>query len=262
MDYYIVDAFTSEIFRGNPAGVCVLENEIPAELMQKIAFENNLSETAFVCKKGERYKLRWFTPGFEIDLCGHATLATAYVITAFVEPEIKQIEFETMSGVLKVEKKGKVYEMTFPNRQPQKIDITEKIVDALGFVPLELYSERDLYVVMRTEQEVKAFTPDYDKLQNLHNWLGIVITAPGTDSDFVSRYFCPELKLEDPVTGSSHSCLIPMWQEKTGKSKFQAKQLSQRGGILYCEAGINEVKIAGEAALYLKGSIVIPEVDK
>ncbi len=259
MDYYVVDAFTSEIFCGNPAGVCVLENEIPAELMQKIAFENNLSETAFVCKKGERYKLRWFTPGFEIDLCGHATLATAYVITTFVEPEITQIEFETMSGVLKVEKKEKVYEMTFPNRPPKRIETTEKIVDALGLEPLELHSERDLYVIMKTEQEVKAFTPDYDKLKNLHNWLGIVITAPGTDADFVSRYFCPELRLEDPVTGSSHSSLIPMWQEKTGKSKFQAKQLSQRGGVLYCEAGKNEVKISGEAALYLKGSIAISE---
>lgn len=262
MDYYMVDAFTSEIFRGNPAGVCVLENEIPAELMQKIAFENNLSETAFVYKKGERYKLRWFTPGFEIDLCGHATLATAYVITTFVEPEITQIEFETMSGVLKVEKKEKVYEMTFPKRSPKRIEITEEIVEALGIEPLELYSERDLYVVMKTEQEVKAYTPDYDKLQSLHNWLGIVITAPGTDSDFVSRYLCPELKLEDPVTGSSHSSLVPMWQEKTGKSKFQAKQLSQRGGILYCEAGTNEVKISGEAALYLKGSIAISENGK
>jgi len=149
--------------------------------------------------------------------------------------------------------------MTFPNRPPKRIETTEKIVDALGLEPLELHSERDLYVIMKTEQEVKAFTPDYDKLKNLHNWLGIVITAPGTDADFVSRYFCPELRLEDPVTGSSHSSLIPMWQEKTGKSKFQAKQLSQRGGVLYCEAGKNEVKISGEAALYLKGSIAISE---
>lgn len=261
MDYYVVDAFTSEIFRGNPAGVCVLDKEISPELMQKIAFENNLSETAFVRKTEEKYKLRWFTPGFEIDLCGHATLAASYVIATFVEPEVKQIEFETMSGILKVEKREKTFEMTFPNRPPRRIGITQKITDALGTESLELYSERDLYVVMKTEQEVKEFTPDYDKLQNLSEWLGIVITAPGIDTDFVSRYFCPELKLEDPVTGSSHSSLVPLWQKKTGKSKFLAKQLSQRGGVLYCQAGTNEVKISGEAALYLKGSIVISASD-
>lgn len=261
MDYYVVDAFTSEIFRGNPAGVCVLDKEISPKLMQKIAFENNLSETAFVYKTEEKYKLRWFTPGFEIDLCGHATLAAAYVIATFVEPEVKQIEFETMSGILKVEKREKTFEMTFPNRPPRRIGITQKITDALGTEPLELYSERDLYVVMKMEQEVKEFLPDYDKLQNLPKWLGIVITAPGTDADFVSRYFCPELKSEDPVTGSSHSSLVLLWQEKTGKSKFLAKQLSQRGGVLYCQAGTNEVKISGEAALYLKGSIVISASD-
>lgn len=255
VEYYIVDAFTDEVFKGNPAGVCVLEHEIPKELMQSIATENNLPETAFVYKKEGCYRLRWFTPGFEIDLCGHATLAAAYVMTTFVEPERKEISFETMSGTLKVVKKEELYEMSFPKRIPEKIELTHEVAEALGFEPLEVYSERDLYVVVQNEQQVRNAVPDYEKLEKLKKWLGIAVTAPGTEIDFVSRYFCPELQAEDPVTGSSHSSLIPLWQEKTGKTKFTARQLSKRGGTLYCEAGTDEVKISGKAVLYLKGQL-------
>lgn len=259
MKYYIVDAFTNEQFKGNPAGVCILDHLISDAVMQKIATENNLSETAFVYKCGTTYKLKWFTPAFEIDLCGHATLATAFVIFHFVEPDLNEIEFETVSGILSV-KRGdnrNLYEMSFPQRPAKQIAPTEELIKKLGFEPLALYSERDLYVLMKNEQEVKAFIPDYDKLQQLDEWLGIVITAPGEDSDFVSRYFCPELKMEDPVTGSSHCSLIPFWSKKCNKTKLLAKQLSPRGGMLFCELGKQDVKIAGGAVLYLAGEIAL-----
>lgn len=255
MKYYVVDSFADEVFKGNPAGVCVLDGEIASELMQNIAMENNLSETAFTYKVGERYKLRWFTPGFEINLCGHATLATAYVIFEFVEPKRKIVEFETLSGVLTVERKGELYEMSFPKLMPEKITVTDDMIAALGVAPVEAYSERDLYVVLENEEAVKAFVPDYAKLCTLEKWLGIVVTAKGGDSDFVSRYFCPELDLEDPVTGSSHSSLIPLWSEKLGKDVMVAKQLSKRGGVLYCENSADRVKISGRAVLYMRGEI-------
>lgn len=257
MEYYVVDTFTREKFKGNPAGVCIVNEAISDRLMQKIAAENNLPETAFVHKSGEIYQLRWFTPTFEIDLCGHATLAAAYVIFNHVESGLKQIQFETESGVLTVLKKKNLYEMVFPKRTPKKIEpeLKPEIERILGVEGVELYADRDLYVVMKDEREIRDYEPDYDGMQKLDQWLGVVITAKGTDSHFVSRYFCPELKAEDPVTGSSHSSLIPLWGERLSKKKMIAKQLSSRGGILYCELKDNVVKISGEAALYMKGSI-------
>lgn len=255
MKYFVVDSFADEVFKGNPAGVCILDSEISPELMQNIAMENNLSETAFAYKVGERYKLRWFTPGFEINLCGHATLATAYVIFEFVESDRNIVEFDTLSGILTVEKKGELYEMSFPRLMPEKISVTEEMITALGIEPIEVYSERDLYVVLENEEAVKAFVPNYARLRDLKNWLGVVVTAKGTDSDFVSRYFCPELDLEDPVTGSSHSSLVPFWSAKLGKDIMVAKQLSKRGGVLYCENSADRVKISGRAVLYMRGEI-------
>ena len=255
MEYYVVDAFTDEVFGGNPAGVCVLDKQLTDEIMQKIAAENNLSETAFVLKGENRYKLRWFTPKFEIDLCGHATLATAFVIFNFVSPDADIIKFDTMSGVLTVCKKGDKLEMVFPNRKPKEIEVTEKMKELLKITPKQAFSDRDLYLVLDNEQQVLDFVPDYDALSKLDDWLGIVLTAKGENCDFVSRYFCPELKLEDPVTGSSHSSLIPLWAEKLGKETMKAMQLSQRRGTLYCENGEQQVKISGKAALYLKGNI-------
>lgn len=256
INYYVVDAFTSEVFKGNPAGVCVLDENISDKQMQSIASENNLSETAFVCKiDNGLYNLRWFTPGFEIDLCGHATLATAYVVCNFVEPGCERVDFKTVSGMLTVIKKNDLYEMRFPKREPIRIECTREITDVMGIKPLEVYSERDLYLVLSSEQEVREYVPDYARMQTLDDWLGIVITAKSESVDFVSRYFCPELMLEDPVTGSTHSSLIPLWSEKSGNQQMIAKQLSKRGGMLYCENGEDSVRISGKAVLYMKGEV-------
>ncbi|MGN1416274.1 MAG: PhzF family phenazine biosynthesis protein [Oscillospiraceae bacterium] len=257
MKYYIADAFTDKLFKGNPAGVCIVEETLSSEIMQKIAFENNLSETAFVQKKGADYSLRWFTPTFEIDLCGHATLASAFIVMNYIEPDAKTVHFDTMSGVLTVERKNDTYEMSLPIRKPESIGITDEITEALGCVPAELFSQRDLYAVLDSEEAVRNYAPDYDKLKKLDKWMGIAITAKGGSCDFVSRFFCPELKLEDPVTGSSHSSLVPLWSEKLGKAVLTAKQLSPRGGTLYCRLCENEIKISGSAALYLQGEILV-----
>lgn len=255
--YYIADAFAEEIFKGNPAGVCVSDEELPAEIMQKIAFENNFSETAFLVKFGEIYKLRWFTPLFEVDLCGHATLASSFIVMNYVEPSLNEVLFSTVSGEILVKKNGELYEMQFPERVSEKIEVTSEISEALGLVPEEVYTGRDLIAVLKSEEEVRNFSPDYEMLGKLDNWLGIVVTAKGEIADFVSRFFMPELKLEDPVTGSAHSSLVPLWRKKLGKTVFEAEQLSQRGGKLYCQQGDGFVKISGKAALYLKGEIFV-----
>lgn len=255
--YYIADAFAEEIFKGNPAGVCFSDGELSAETMQKIAFENKLSETAFLVKRGEKYGLRWFTPLFEIDLCGHATLAAAFIVMNFIEPSADEARFDTVSGELSVRRDGELYEMVFPERVPEKIDVTAEMTDALGTVPKEVYSGRDLFAVLENEEAVREFAPNYEKLEMLDKWLGICITARGESADFVSRFFCPELKIEDPVTGSAHCGLVPVWSEKLGKTVLEAEQLSQRGGKLYCRRGNGSVMISGKAVLYLKGELFI-----
>lgn len=257
MKYYMIDGFTNENFKGNPAGVCVLETALSVERMQQIAAEHNLTETAFLLKADRGYQLRWFTPAFEIDLCGHATLASAFVVFQYLEPELIEVEFHTMSGTLTVVRKWNLYEMSFPQRLPKKINITLEAIAIFGSNSLELYSDRDLYVVMETERQVRGYVPDYNDLKCFKNWLGVVITAKGEDADFVSRYFCPELTLEDPVTGSTHSTLIPMWSKRLKKKTLVAKQLSARGGTLYCEMGETDVKISGEAVLYMTGEICL-----
>lgn len=257
MKYYIADAFAERLFKGNPAGVCILDAPVPDDTMQKIAAENNFSETAFVLKNREKYNLRWFTPTFEIDLCGHATLASAFIVMNFVEPNLSEVRFDTQSGELVVRRRNDMYEMLFPERVPKKIGVTSEMTEALGFVPDELYSERDLYAVVKDEAAVRNYSPDFVKLQILDKWLGIAVTAKGKKVDFVSRFFCPELKTEDSVTGSAHSSLVPLWSEKLGKNVFVAEQLSQRGGRLYCERAEGVVKISGKAVLYLKGDINI-----
>ncbi len=259
MEYYVIDAFAEGIFRGNPAGVCVSEKELPTELMQKIAFENNLSETAFLVKCGEKYCLRWFTPLFEIDLCGHATLAAAFAVMNFTEPSANKVCFRTAGGELSVRRDGNMYEMRFPERVPEKIEVTAEITEALGIIPGEIYSGRDLVAVLESEEAVRGFAPNYEKLGKLDKWLGICVTAMGKNADFVSRFFCPELKAEDPVTGSAHCSLVPVWKEKLGKTVFEAEQLSERGGRLYCRHEDNFVIIGGKAILYLKGEIFLQE---
>ena len=255
--YYVVDAFADQLFGGNPAGVCVLDRELPDEVMQRIAAENNLSETAFLQKKGGGYALRWFTPAFEIDLCGHATLASAHVVCTEVEPGRERVEFATVSGVLPVVRRGALYEMALPNRRPAPVELTPAQVSALGVRPLEAYAARDLCVLLEDQRAVEAYVPDYDRLASLDAWLGVAVTARGEETDFVSRYFCPELRLEDPVTGSSHSSLAPLWSEKLGKTELTARQLSRRGGTLLCAVSSKTVRISGRAVLYLRGQLCV-----
>ena len=258
MKYFVVDAFAEKVFGGNPAGVCVLDGALEENMMQNIAKENNLSETAFVYREGEHYCLRWFTPGGEIDLCGHATMGTAYVIANFVDKNVNVMEFHTKSGILTVEKKGDRFEMDFPSRMPKKIDAVEKVADVIGVKPVETYLSRDLVVLLENEKQVKELKPDFVKMKALKIGLGVIVTAKGEKQDFVSRYFAPELNVnEDPVTGSSHSSLIPFWAERLGKQNMIAAQLSERGGILYCENAGERVKISGSAVLYMVGELKV-----
>ena len=254
---YQIDAFTKEQFKGNPAAVCKLDDWIADELMQKIAKENNLSETAFFTKKRDKYELRWFTPEYEIDLCGHATLATAYVIFNYVEENIEEINFSTKSGNLKVTKKDNLISMIFPKREGVECEISEEIVMGLGRKPIELYKSRDYLAVFEKEEDIKNMNPDMDTLRKL-NALGIIVTAKGNDVDFVSRFFVPDsVIIEDPVTGSAHSTLVPYWKRILKKDEFVADQISARGGRLYCRDLGDMIEISGSAVSYLEGYINI-----
>lgn len=257
IEYYIVDAFADRVFQGNPAGVCLLEQALPPETMQSIAGENNLSETAFLLREGEGYRLRWFTPTFEIDLCGHATLAAAHVVCTLAEPGREQVDFATASGTLQVRRRGEQYEMDLPNWSLRPRQASPALLSALGTEPLELYAGRDLFAVLPDEQAVRDYVPDYRRLAALTDFLGICITAPGRDADFVSRFFCPELSLEDPVTGSAHSALAPLWAEKLGRTSLTARQLSRRGGSLLCQVSEKTVTVCGGTALYLRGRLCL-----
>lgn len=251
MKYYVVDAFAEQLFEGNPAGVCIMKEWITDELMQKIAAENNLSETAFAVKEEDSYRLRWFTPADEIELCGHATLATAYVIANFYESNVQEIKFETISGELVVVKKGERYEMDFPSRMPKEISLTEEMVEALGVKPVEAHLGRDLMFVLEKEEDVLQASPDFSKLKELPEGLGVLITARSEKYDFVSRAFFPKLNVnEDPVCGSAHCNFIPYWAKKQSKNELVARQLSERGGKLYCKFEGDRVKISGSAVLY------------
>lgn len=258
MKYYVADAFAEKVFEGNPAGVCVMEEWLDAELMQKIAMENNLSETAFTVKEGDAYKLRWFTPGGEIDLCGHATLATAFILAKFYEPDAKAFRFTTMTaGDLVVTKKGELFELDFPSRMPDPITLTAEMLEALGKEPLEAHISRDLMFVYDNEDDVINTKIDVSKAKELPDGLGVIITAPSAaDRDFVCRCFFPKLNVsEDPVTGSAHSTLIPYWAKRLGKSEVVSNQISPRGGMLYCRDAGDRVFMAGKGVLYLEGEI-------
>ncbi|MFP5109523.1 PhzF family phenazine biosynthesis protein [Neobacillus sp. C211] len=251
MRYYVVDAFADKVFEGNPAGVCIMEEWLPEDTMQKIAIENNLSETAFAVKEEDGYRLRWFTPGGEINLCGHATLATAYVIMNYVETQLETVRFDTMSGVLTVNKINELYEMDFPAVVSKEFPVTKQMVDALGTTPIEVYLNRDFLLVLESEETVNNLNPDFSKLEQLPEGLGVIVTAKGNKYDFVSRAFFPKLKVnEDPVCGSAHCGLVPFWAERLKKSEMVARQLSSRGGTLYCKHEDTRVRMAGKAALY------------
>ncbi|EON70693.1 PhzF family phenazine biosynthesis protein [Lysinibacillus sphaericus] len=253
MKYYVVDAFAEKLFEGNPAGVCIMEDWLPEDLMQKIASENNLSETAFAVKEGDKdnYHLRWFTPGGEIDLCGHATLATAYVITNYYEKQLEKIRFQTMSGELIVLKNNNLYELDFPSIKIEEYILTEQMVEALGITPIETYIGRDLVFVLEKEDDVLNLSPDFAKLAQFPEGLAVFVTAKGKAVDFVSRAFWPKLQVnEDPVCGSAHCSLIPFWAKRLEKNDMIARQLSKRGGTLYCKYKEDRVKISGSAVLY------------
>lgn len=257
--FYQVDAFSSRIFGGNPAAVCLLQSWLDDEILQAIAAENNLSETAFLVPKGKsRYALRWFTPSVEVDLCGHATLASAFVILSFLEPAWLSVDFETISGQLAVTRSGELLSMDFPSRKPEPAVAPPLLSQALGETPLEVLSSRDLMAVFKDEETIKEMKPDFEKLKQLKDIFGVIVTARGRKYDFVSRYFAPGIGVpEDPVTGSAHCTLIPYWAEKLGKEHLRAYQLSKRGGEIFCRYHGERVQISGQAALYAKGEICL-----
>ncbi len=257
MIQYVVDAFTDRVFQGNPAAVNILEQWPDEALMMQITRENNLSETAFAVKEGDCYRLRWFTPGGEIDLCGHATLAAAYVLLRFYRPEAATLSFLTRSGLLTVEKKGDLFEMRFPAYTLRPVAVTDAMEAALGVRPREAWLGRDLLCVFDSEAAVRALTPDMEKLKSLEGLL-VQVTAPGQDWDCVSRSFAPKLAVpEDPVCGSGHCHIIPYWAKALGKQQLRAFQASPRGGILYCRMEGDTVCLSGQAALYARSELFL-----
>jgi PhzF family phenazine biosynthesis protein len=256
MKYFIVDAFTDKVFKGNQAGVCLVDHPLNEATMQNIAAENNLAETAFVMPKGNEFDLRWFTPEVEIDLCGHATLASAYILSTIINPSLDVMRFHTLSGVLTVSKRDSLFEMDFPARKPTPKPVDALMAQALGIPVLEAHSSRDMLLIVENEAAVKMLKPNLLLLSQIPDCFAVIVTAPGNEVDFVSRFFAPNAGIpEDPVTGSSHSTLIPFWAERLKKEKMVARQLSKRGGTLYCENCGERVKISGQAALYLTGEI-------
>jgi PhzF family phenazine biosynthesis protein len=254
---YQIDAFTDQVFGGNPAAVCPLKEWIGEDLPQKIAAENNLSETAFFVKVGDEYELRWFTPTLEVDLCGHATLATAYVIFFYINEELKQVTFHSQSGILKVKKENELLVLDFPSRKPQPFGCPPDLERGIGVIPIEVLKDRDFYAVLKNQREVEAIIPDFQYLEKLDS-LGVCVTAEGESVDFVSRFFAPRAGVnEDPVTGSAHSSLIPYWADKLNKRKLNAIQLSKRKGHLFCENLEDRVLIGGKAVTYAIGAINI-----
>jgi len=254
---YQVDAFASHVFSGNPAAICPLEKWLPDEQMQAIAGENNLAETAFFVKNGHGYDLRWFTPKVEVDLCGHATLASAFVIFNKLAPSEKSVEFHTKSGTLVVTRDGDLLSLDFPSRPPSACDVYPALAEALGGKPETILAARDYLVVYSSEDEVRALSPSMDALMKVDRF-AVIVTAPGKQVDFVSRFFAPSKGVpEDPVTGSAHCTLIPYWSKRLGKKKLHAYQVSPRGGELWCEDRGDRVTMSGKGVLFLEGSIYL-----
>lgn len=256
---YQVDAFTDRVFGGNPAAVVPLPSWLDDSLLQAIAEENNLSETAFFVPSKKVFQLRWFTPVKEVDLCGHATLATAHVIFEILGDARQVITFETRSGDLFVKQNGKLLEMDFPASPPIPCEIPEKLVLGLGCRPIEVLAAEDYLAVFDSEATVRAITPDQSVLRQL-DLRGVSITAPGNEVDFVSRFFAPRFGIpEDPVTGSAHCELAPYWAYKLGKNILSAKQVSRRGGDISCELRADRVILSGSAVIFMEAEIAIPD---
>ncbi|MBQ3291808.1 MAG: PhzF family phenazine biosynthesis protein [Mogibacterium sp.] len=250
MKQYVVDAFTDSVFHGNQAAVCVLDHWPDEELMLNITRENNFSETAFTVKEGEKWHLRWFTPGGEIDLCGHATLGTAYVLFRFFEKDVQKLVFTTLSGDLIVTKNGDLLEMEFPAYDLEPVEVTDAMTEAIGVRPIEAYMARDLLCVLDDEKKVRELIPNLEKIKQIDGLL-VHVTAKGKEADCVSRSFAPKLAIpEDPVCGSGHCHIIPYWADLLGKDELIAYQASKRGGTLYCRREGSKIFLAGKAALY------------
>lgn len=257
--YFEVDAFANQLFRGNPAGVCPLEKWLDDTLMQSIAAENNLSETAFFVPSGNDYELRWFTPTVEIDLCGHATLASAFILFSELGYRGDSVRFHSKSGPLMVLRSGDVLTLDFPSRPPGPCVVPEALIRGLGKKPNETLKARDYFAIFAKSDDVRSLLPDFNLLGTLD--AKVIVTAPGTDSDFVSRFFAPTAGVnEDPVTGSAHCTLIPYWARRLGKTKLFARQLSKRGGEIFCEDAGDRVRIGGNAVLYSRGEIELKDI--
>jgi len=259
MTIYQVDAFTSTIFKGNPAAVCILDEWFEDAVMQSIARENNLSETAFAVKVEDHYEIRWFTPETEVDLCGHATLATAHVLFEHLDHPHDKIEFHSLySGILSVSRSGEKLTLDFPVDTLDEIEIPELAFAALNIPPIKAYKGKSDYMfIYDTQSEIEKIRPDFEELKQLGG-RGVIITAMGDEVDFVSRFFAPQAGIaEDPVTGSAHTTLTPYWSKKLEKRSLTAKQLSKRGGDLWCEDRGERVSISGQAVTYLIGKICL-----
>ena len=257
LDIYQIDAFASRPFTGNPAAVVPLDKWLPDDVMLSIAMENNLAETAFFVANGDGYDLRWFTPTIEMDLCGHATLASGFLIFEVLGTDKEKLSFQTRSGELTVEKIDNRYVLDFPSRPGVATDAPAGLIEAIGREPKEIYKSRDYMLVYESEADVLAIDPDFNSLIKIGAH-AVIVTAAGDSSDFVSRFFAPEVGVpEDPVTGSAHCTLIPYWAGKLGKNELYARQVSSRGGELFCELLGDRVTIAGDAVLYMKGEIYV-----
>lgn len=255
IDLYQVDAFADQVFAGNPAAVCPLQEWPDSALLQAIAMENNLSETAFLAPEEDGFRLRWFTPTTEVELCGHATLATAFVLFERLGYDGPEIDFHTRSGRLTVGRQGDSLRMDFPALPPRDCDAPDALLRGLGRQPVEVLVAEDYMAVFAEEDDIRALEPDFRTLRVLEK-RGVVATAPGREVDFVSRFFAPGHGIdEDPVTGSAHCELAPYWSEKLGKKRLTARQLSSRGGSLICEAQGERVLLFGRAVLYMKGEV-------
>ena len=256
--YFEVAAFTNRPFAGNPAAVCFLERFLPDEQMQAIAAENNLAETAFLVPREGNFDLRWMTPTVEVDLCGHATLASAHVLFQHRGHSSSPIRFQTKSGELTVDRAGERLVLDFPSLPAKSVEVTDEIRVALGAKPAALLRGRDYIAIFGSQKEVADIQPDLPRAAAL-DAQGIVVTGPGDDCDFVSRYFAPAAGIpEDPVTGSTHCTLIPYWSQQLGKSELFARQISPRGGELFCADRGERVSIGGEAVTYVEGKIYLP----
>ncbi len=254
-----IDAFTQRAFAGNPAAVMLLPAWLPDPILQSIALENALSETAFFVREGEGFRIRWFTPACEVDLCGHATLASAFVLFTELEPGRAEVTFASASGPLSVRRREDLLVLDFPSRPPQPLGPVPGLGEALGAEPRELWKARDIVAVLESEAQVRTLRPDMVRLAAIDAF-AVIVTAPGEQADFVSRFFAPRKGVpEDPVTGSAHTTLVPFWAQRLGRSRLRALQVGPRGGELFCEDRGERVDIAGRAVKVLEGTFFLEE---